>query len=77
MCIRDRVQGVSFVQLEEVEDSTGHGYFHNSPEASSDLIMTLRYDRKPGAEHGRPMESVGPRFWLIKPGYPATAGSPD
>jgi esterase/lipase superfamily enzyme len=73
----EQVQGVSFVQLEEVEDRTGHGYFHNSPEASSDLILTLRFDRKPGSEHGRPMESVGPRFWLIKPGYPGVAGAPD
>ncbi|MEM1411291.1 MAG: alpha/beta hydrolase [Pseudomonadota bacterium] len=70
------VEGISFVRLEEVADSTGHGYFHNSPEASSDLILNLRYERQPGAEHGRPLESKGPRFWLIEPGYPAqTTGS--
>lgn len=64
------IEDIAFVRLEEVADSTGHGYFHNSPEASSDLILNLRFDREPGAENGRPLQEMGPRFWLIRPGYP-------
>ena len=51
-------------------DSTGHGYFHSSPEASSDLIMTLRYGLRAGEEDGRPLEHLGAMFWRIEPGYP-------
>ncbi len=70
LALLEAVEGISLIRLEEVSDSTGHGYFHNSPEASSDLILNLRYGRRPGAEYGRPLEPTGPRFWLIKPGYP-------
>lgn len=75
LALLENVEGISFVRLEEVVDSTGHGYFHNSPEASSDLILNLRYGRDPGTEHGRPLESMGPRFWLIKPGYPGSTSA--
>ena len=64
------LEGLSFVDLKKRADSTGHGYFHSSPEASSDLIMTLRYGLKPGAESGRPLNQLGPIFWSIEPGYP-------
>jgi len=65
-----QVQGLSFVELEEATDSTGHGYFHSSPEASSDLIMTIRYDMKPGKENGRPLTPIAPLFWKMNTGYP-------
>ncbi len=45
-------------------------YFHSNPAASSDLILLLRYGLAPGAENGRPLESVAPGFWLIKLEYP-------
>jgi esterase/lipase superfamily enzyme len=66
----DNVEGLSFVDLQEKADRTGHGYFHSSPEASSDLIMTIRYGMRPGVEGGRPLTRVGPVFWRIEPGYP-------
>ncbi len=51
-------------------DEYGHSYFRNSPEASSDLILMLREDLDPGSD-GRPLESLGLKFWRIPPGYPA------
>lgn len=64
------VEGLAFIDLEEAPDSLGHGYFHASPEASSDLIMTIRYGLKPGAENGRPLTPLGLLFWRMSEGYP-------
>lgn len=68
--IMQYLEGLSFIDLKEQQDKTGHGYFHSSPEASSDLIMTVRYGMQPGVEHGRPLISLGSIFWSIEPGYP-------
>ena len=65
-----KVQGVSIIELKQKVDQTGHGYFHSSPEASSDLILTIRYGYRPGDPAGRPLKQVGPVFWMIEPGYP-------
>lgn len=64
------VEGLAFIDLAEATDTIGHGYFHNSPEASSDLIMTIRYGLKPGKEHGRPLTPLGMVFWRIEEGFP-------
>jgi len=66
----EKIEGMSFIDLQENTGGTGHGYFHSNPAASSDLILLLRYGLAPGAENGRPLESVAPGFWLIKPEYP-------
>jgi esterase/lipase superfamily enzyme len=55
--------------------SFGHSYFRESPAVASDLILTLRYDRDPGAENGRPLKRVGPIFWQIDDDYLASPGS--
>jgi esterase/lipase superfamily enzyme len=47
--------------------SFGHSYYE-SPEVFSDLVM-LSQGRKAGAEHGRPLEPVGPQLWIIRDGY--------
>ena len=65
---------ISFIELQGKSDSTGHGYFHSSPAASSDLIMVVRYDLGPGAENGRPLKPGGPDFWIIEQGYPNLPG---
>ena len=62
--------GISFVELQEKATKTGHAYFHASPEASSDLIMTIRYGMRAGVENGRPLKPLGANFWQIEPGYP-------
>jgi esterase/lipase superfamily enzyme len=51
-------------------DLVGHGYFHSSPAVSSDVILILRDNRRPGAEHGRPLIPQGPSLWLLPDGYP-------
>jgi esterase/lipase superfamily enzyme len=66
----EKIEGVSFIDLQESTSSTSHSYFHSNPAASSDLILLVRYGLAPGAENGRPLESVAPGFWLIKPEYP-------
>ena len=69
------VRDIAFVELEGRTDSTGHGYFHSSPAASSDLIMTVRFGMEPGAENGRPLTPKNNLFWLIDDeNYPAAAG---
>lgn len=50
-------------------DRYRHAYFRKSPAASSDVVLTLRYGRKPGAEHGRPLIHQGHNFWLLTDDY--------
>ena len=45
----------------------GHDYFE-SPEVKSDIAM-LGEGRQAGAEHGRPLEPIGPHLWYIRDGY--------
>lgn len=52
----------------------GHSYFHASPAVSSDIILLLRDNRSPGAEHGRPLLKRQDSFWEIHDGYPQGAG---
>ncbi len=66
----EKIEGMSFIDLQENTGGTGHAYFHSNPAASSDLILLMRYGLAPGAENGRPLEAVAPGFWLIKPEYP-------
>ena len=47
--------------------SFGHSYYE-SPEVLSDLFM-LGEGHKAGAEHGRPLEPIAPRMWMINDGY--------
>ena len=48
----------------------GHSYFIDNPAVLSDLILLLRDDRAPGAEHGRPLVRRDDGFWEIRDGYP-------
>ncbi|MCX5677042.1 MAG: alpha/beta hydrolase [Planctomycetota bacterium] len=52
-----------------------HAYFYHHPAVSSDLILVLRDNRRPGAEFGRPMAGEAPS-WRIDKDYPATAPGP-
>jgi esterase/lipase superfamily enzyme len=54
----------------------GHDYFRTNPAVSSDLVLTVRYDRNPGAEHGRPLRHQRGIFWAIDDDYPATRPPP-
>jgi len=72
----ERVAISAFPDLEMIEarvsspDLVGHGYFHSSPAVSSDVILILRDNRSPGAEHGRPLIPQGPSLWLLPDDYP-------
>ena len=64
---------VAVVDAQVSSGFLGHSYFHDSPAVSSDLILTLRDGRDPGAENGRPLTPVEPSFWALRDGYPASA----
>jgi esterase/lipase superfamily enzyme len=53
---------------------TGHYYFYLSPAVSSDLILILRDNLKPGKENGRPLIQIGPNFWQIDKDYLINSG---
>lgn len=47
----------------------GHNYFRTNPAVASDLVLTVRYDRNPGAENGRPLVHKGTIFWELDDDY--------
>lgn len=49
--------------------SHGHDYFRTNPAVASDLVLTVRYGRAPGAENGRPLEHIHALFWKIEDNY--------
>jgi esterase/lipase superfamily enzyme len=49
--------------------SFGHDYFRTNPAVSSDLVLTVRYDRNPGAKNGRPLRHKDLIFWTIDDDY--------
>jgi esterase/lipase superfamily enzyme len=54
----------------EKPGSFGHNYFYSNPAVSSDVIMVLRNQAPPGAEHGRPLHASENGFWSIDDKYP-------
>ena len=39
----EKIEGLSFIDLQESTSVTGHSNFHSNPAASSDLIPLVRY----------------------------------
>jgi esterase/lipase superfamily enzyme len=56
----------SIVELKGDGGAFGHGYFHENPAVSSDVLQILRFDREPGSEHGRPLVREQGNFWRIE-----------
>ncbi|NOQ13135.1 MAG: alpha/beta hydrolase [Methyloprofundus sp.] len=56
---------LSMVEMQGKSDRIGHSYFQDNPAVSSDLIMTLRYEARPGKENGRPLKPAGANMWII------------
>jgi esterase/lipase superfamily enzyme len=57
----------------DVEGKAGflsHGYFHENPAASSDLLLLLRENCDPGPDGARPLEPVVKGFWRLERDYP-------
>jgi hypothetical protein len=48
-------------------------YFYHHPAVSSDLILLLRDNRRPGAQYGRPLAGEGGPVWRVDKDYPAPA----
>jgi esterase/lipase superfamily enzyme len=66
----DSVNHDSVIQYEgQIKRSRSHNYFRTNSAVSSDLVLTVRYDRSPGAENGRPLEHVEGLFWRIEDDY--------
>ena len=49
--------------------SRSHNYFRTNPAVASDLVLTVRYGRPPGAENGRPLKHIEGLFWKIDDDY--------
>jgi esterase/lipase superfamily enzyme len=64
------VSTIHIIQSNIDQGFLGHGYFHNNPSVSSDLISILKNDVDPGAENGRPLNKVADGFWELNEGYP-------
>ena len=56
--------------------SFGHNYFYANPAVSSDVILLLRHQLPPGAEHGRPLHASPNGFWYIDDKYPGPTTLP-
>ena len=65
-------QQVQLIQVWVHGDSFGHSYFYTSPAVVSDLILLLRDEADPGAEHGRPLVRRQGSFWELRDPYPLT-----
>ncbi len=50
----------------------GHSYFHSDPAVSSDLVLLMRYQLLPGAEHGRPLGVSDVGLWIVHDDYPGS-----
>jgi esterase/lipase superfamily enzyme len=66
------IDRIDFIDARVTSGFLGHAYFHSSPAVSSDLILLLRDNLSPGAEHGRPLtpDKRSTRYWSIGKGYP-------
>ena len=58
------LRAVDIVEVRGTTDFFGHSYFISNPQASSDIIATLRYGLRPN-EPGRPLEQVAGSFWRV------------
>jgi esterase/lipase superfamily enzyme len=68
-----RLPDIQFIDARVAGSASGsHDYFCSHPAVSSDLILLLRDNRRPGAENGRPLASERGGFWRIDRDYPAT-----
>jgi len=60
---------IQIIQCDVSGFGTSHDFVFTNPGAFSDLIMVLRDGRKPGAENGRPLTSLGGAFWSLDNKY--------
>ncbi len=63
------VGNVHIIEIEDVSSYLGHGYFHNNPAVSSDLLNIIREGALPGSKL-RPLTPKGGNFWYLPADYP-------
>jgi esterase/lipase superfamily enzyme len=71
----DALRGSQRLQLIDArvkKRGLGHSYFHADPAVSSDLVLLMRYQLLPGAEHGRPLGVSDEGLWLVDDDYPGS-----
>lgn len=64
-----KLRDVSFIIADVDDGYLGHSYFYKNPAVSSDLILLIRDNRPPGAEHGRPLRKNDEGTWVIDDDY--------
>ena len=64
---------IQFIEVRTGSLSGSHNYFYSSPAVSSDLILLLRDNRRPGVNNGRPLAPEAGGLWRIDEDYPASA----
>ncbi len=72
------VENANLIDLKGEGGAFGHGYFHDNPAVSSDLIQVIRHGRKPGKKNGRPLKKLRKGYWVITDDYllsPKKAGA--
>ena len=57
------------IELQGDGGSFGHAYFYENPAVSSDVLLNMRFDRRAGAENGRPLLRQKGSFWKIQDDY--------
>jgi esterase/lipase superfamily enzyme len=62
-------RSVQFIDARVRSDLLGHGYFHNHPAVSSDLLQLLRENCDAGDEACRPLRREDGVFWKITDDY--------
>ena len=65
---------IQFIEVRVPDAGSGsHYYFYSHPAVSSDVLLLLRDNRRPGVENGRPLVSEAGGLWRIDQDYPAPA----
>jgi esterase/lipase superfamily enzyme len=70
-------KGLTVIDARVSDGLLSHSYFLDSPAVSSDLVLLIRFDREPGAEHGRPLTNAIANFWTISPDFPTFEKNPE
>jgi len=63
-----QVRNVSFVSVPRSRGFFGHGYFHDNPAVSSDVIRLLQSNALPGSQE-RPLTLIEGNFWRMDKDY--------
>jgi hypothetical protein len=72
LVLRRSIPDIQFIVVRVAGFAYGrHYYFCSDPAVSSDLLLLLRDNRRPGAENGRPLAREVGGLWRIDPDYPA------